>query len=135
MRQRRRWGPSLGAEDVVQLLLRFKVDRHPSKMIARGIDLIRKLYQVPNFVEFKLPGPSDQPIQPPPGHVAVYKDYFFKGLWLPFRPFFREALLNLDFSLPQLNPNVVQSLVAFWSSTVSTTSPTSRWRSSEHITP
>ena len=28
-------------------------------------------------------------------------------------PFFREALLNLDVSFPQLNPNVMQSLVAF----------------------
>ena len=26
----------------------------------------------------------------------------------------KEALLNLDVSLPQLNPNAVQSLVALW---------------------
>ena len=46
--------------------------------------------------------------------MAVYRDYFFKGLWLPLHPFFREALLNLDVSLPQLSPNAVQFLVALW---------------------
>ena len=69
-------------------------------MIAREMDLIRELYQVPDYVEFQLLGPSDQPPLPPLGQVAVYKDYFSKGLPLPLHPFFREALLNLDVSLP-----------------------------------
>ena len=44
--------------------------------------------------------------------MALYIDYFFKGLRLLLHPFFRDALLNLDVSLPQLNLNAVQSLVA-----------------------
>ena len=64
------------------------------------MDLIRELYQVPNYMEFQLPGPSNQLTRPPPSHVAVYRDYFFKGLGLPLHLFFREALLNLDVSLP-----------------------------------
>ena len=46
--------------------------------------------------------------------MVVYKDYFFKGLRLPLHSFFRKALLNLDVSLHQLDPNLVQSLVALW---------------------
>ena len=90
------------------------MDRHPTEMTAREMDLIRELYQVPDYVEFHLPGPSDQPTWPPSGQVAVYRDYFFKGLQLPLHPFFRETLLNLDVSLPQLNSNAVQYLVALW---------------------
>ena len=78
------------------------------------MDLIRELYQVPDYMECQLPRLFDQPTRPPLGHVAMYKDYFFKGLRLPLHPFFREALLNLDVSLPQLNQNAVQSLVALW---------------------
>ena len=44
----------------------------------------------------------------------MYQDYFLKGLRLPLHPFLREALLNLDVSLPQLNPNTMQSLIALW---------------------
>ena len=90
------------------------MDRHPSKIIERELDLIRTLYYMPDYVELRHPGPSDQPTRPPPGCIAVYRDYFIKGLRLPLRPFIREALLNMDISLPQLNPNAVQSLVALW---------------------
>ena len=38
--------PLQGEEDAAQPLSRFEVDRHPSKMIAREMDLIRELYQV-----------------------------------------------------------------------------------------
>ena len=69
------------------------------------MDLIKELY--------RLYGPFDQPTWPPLGHVAIYRD-FFKRLMLLIHPFFREALLNLDVSLPQLNLNAVQSLVTLW---------------------
>ena len=103
-----------GGEDAVWSLSRFEVDRHPTKVTEWEMDLIRELYQVPDYVEFRLPGPSDQPTRPHPGHVAMYKDYFFEGLQLPLHSFFKEALLNLDVSLPQLNLNAAQSLVALW---------------------
>ena len=83
-------------------------------MKEQELELIRNMYQVPDYVEFRLPGPTDQPTRPHPRHITVYRDYFWKGLWLALHPFFREALLNLDVSLPQLNPNVIQSLVALW---------------------
>ena len=92
-----------GGEDATRPLSRFEVDRHPTKMIAQEMDLIRELYQVPDYMECQLPRLFDQLTRPPLGHVAMYKDYFFKGLWLPLHPFFREALLNVDVSLPQLN--------------------------------
>ena len=90
------------------------MDIHPSKMTTREMDLLREFYQIPDYVELRLFWPSDQPTQPPLGYVAVYRDYFLKGLRLPLHSFFREALLNLDVNLPQLNPNAVQSLVALW---------------------
>ena len=83
-------------------------------MSAQELDLLRELYQVPDYVDFRFPGPSDQPTLPPFGCAAVYWDYFPKGLKFPLHQFFREALLNLDVSLPQLNPNAMQSLVALW---------------------
>ena len=78
------------------------------------LDLIRTLYYVPDYVELQLIGPSDQPTRPPPGCIAVYSDFFIKGLRLPLHPFIREVLLNMDISFPQLNPNAVQSLVVLW---------------------
>ena len=48
-------------EDVAQPHSRFEVDRHPTKVTEREMDLIRELYQVPDYLEFRLPGPSDQP--------------------------------------------------------------------------
>ena len=69
---------------------------------------------MPDYVEFHLLVLSEQPTRPPPGCTAVYWDYFIKGLCLPFHSFVREVLLNLDISLPQINPNAMQSLVAFW---------------------
>ena len=76
--------------------------------------MLRELYHVPDFVEFRLPGPFEQPTRPPLGCIVVYWDYFLKGLRLPLHPFFKEALLNLDVSFLQLNPNVVQSLVVLY---------------------
>ena len=67
-------------EDAAQSLSKFEVDRNPSKMMAREMNLLRELYQIPDFVEFKLPGQFDQPTRPPPHCVAVYRDYFLKGL-------------------------------------------------------
>ena len=90
------------------------MDRHPSRITERELDLIRTHYYVPDYVEFHLPGPSNQPTRPPPKCIAVYQDYFIKGLRLPLHPFIREVLLNLDISLPQLNLNAMQSLVALW---------------------
>ena len=46
--------------------------------------------------------------------MAVYRDYFIKGLRLPLHAFIREVLLNLDISLPQLNPNAYQCMVVLW---------------------
>ena len=65
-------------------------------------------------MEFWLPEPSDQPTRPPSGFIPIDRDYFIKGLRLPLHPCIREALLNMDISLPQLNSNAVQSLVALW---------------------
>ena len=90
------------------------MDRHPYRITDRELDLIRTLYYMPDYVEFHLPGSSDMPTRPPPGCIAVYRDYFIKRLCLPLYPFIREMLLNMDISLPQLNSNAVQSLVALW---------------------
>ena len=51
----------LGGEDVAQLITRFEVHRHPTKMKEGELELIRDMYQVPDYVEFQLPRPTDQP--------------------------------------------------------------------------
>ena len=91
--------PIHGGEDVARPLSQFEVDRHPSNITTRELDLLRDLYQILDCVEFRPPGPSDQPTRPPPGSMFVYQDFFLKGLRLPLHPFFRYALLNLDISL------------------------------------
>ena len=83
-------------------------------MTEQKLDMIRQLYFVPDYVELRLPEPFDQTTRPPPSYIAIYQDYFIKGLQLPLHPFMREALLNLDVSLPQLNLNMMQSFVALW---------------------
>ena len=106
--------PVHGRDDAARPISQFEVDRHPSRMTKRELDMIRQLYNVPDYMDFRLPEPSDQPTRPPPGCTAIYRDYFIKWLRLPLHPFMREALLNLDVSLPQLNQNAVQSLVVLW---------------------
>ena len=87
-------------EDTARPLLQFEVDRDPSKITERELDMIKQLYYVPDYVEFWLLGPSNQPTRPPLSYIAIYRDYFIKRLRLPLHPFIREVLLNLDVSLP-----------------------------------
>ena len=76
--------------------------------------LIQKYYHMPNYVQLRLPRPADVPTRPLPGCVAVYWDYFIRGLRQPLHPFIKEVLLNLEISIPQLNPNAYQCMVALW---------------------
>ena len=97
--------PVEGGEAVARPITPFKVDAHRSWMIKYELALIRRHYQVPNYVQFRLPRPVDVPTKLPSGRVAVYRDYFIRGIRLPLHLFIREVLLNLEISLPQLNPN------------------------------
>ena len=81
-------------------------------MTEYELALIRRHYHVTDYVQFCLPGPADVPTRLPPWFIAVYWDYFIRGLRLPLHPFIREVLLNLEISLPQLNPNAVQCMIA-----------------------
>ena len=103
-----------GGEQVARPIMLFEVDTHGSRMTKYELALIRRYYQVPDYVQFRLPGPADVPTRPHPGCVAVYRDYFIRGLRLPLHPFIREVLLHLDVSFPQLNPNAYQCMVALW---------------------
>ena len=69
-----------GGEDHAPPLLQFEVDRHPSKMTERELDIIREFYYVPDYVELHLPEPSYQPTRPLLGCITVYRDYFIRGL-------------------------------------------------------
>ena len=44
----------LRGEDVAQPITRFEVDRHPTKINERVLELIRDIYQVPDYMEFQL---------------------------------------------------------------------------------
>ena len=59
-------------EDAAWPISQFEVDRHPSMMTKRELDMIRQLYYVPDYAEFCLLEPSDQPTRPPPNCIAVY---------------------------------------------------------------
>ena len=99
---------------MARLITPFEVDTHGSRMTEYELKLIRRYFHVPDYIQFHLYGPTDVPTRPPPGCVAVYRDYFIRELRLPLHPFIREVLLNLEISLPQLNPNAYQSMVALW---------------------
>ena len=85
-----------GGEQVARPIMPFEVDTHRSWMTEYELVLIQRYYQVPDYVQFRFPGPADVLTRPPPGCVVVYRDYFIKGLRLPLHPFIREVLLNLD---------------------------------------
>ena len=106
--------PVEGGEEVARPITPFEVDIHTSQMTEYELALIRRYYHELNYVQFCLPRPTDVPTKPPPGFIALYRDYFTRGLRLPLYPFIREVLLNLEISLPQLNPNVIQCTVALW---------------------
>ena len=76
-----------GEEEVARPISPFEVDRHISRVTEYELALIRKHYHVPDYVQFRLPGPADQPIRPPPYFIAIYRDYFIRRLWLPLHPF------------------------------------------------
>ena len=106
--------PVDGGEAWARPVTPFEMDTHGSKMTEDELAIIRSYFEVPDYVRFRLPGPADVPTRPPPGAVAVFRDYFIRGLRLPLHPFIREVLVNLEISLPQLNPNAYQSMVALW---------------------
>ena len=69
-------------------------------MTEKELALIMSYYHVPYYVQLRLSGPVDQPTRPPPGFIAVYRDYLIRGRRLPLHPFVGELLLNLDINLP-----------------------------------
>ena len=69
---------------------------------------------MPDYVRFCLPGLANVPTRPLLGEVAFYRDYFIRELRLPLHLFIREVLVNLEISLPQLNLNAYQCMVALW---------------------
>ena len=44
-----------GGEDAARPLSQFEVDKHPSKITTLELDVIRQLYYVLDYVEFRLP--------------------------------------------------------------------------------
>ena len=52
-------------------------------MTEKELALIMSYYHVPYYVQLRLSGPVDQPTRPPPGFIAVYRDYLIRGLRLP----------------------------------------------------
>ena len=106
--------PVEGGEALARPITPFDVDTHGSRMTEYELALIRRYFHVSDYVQFRLPGLADVPTRPPLGSVAVYRDYFVRGLRLPLHPFIREVLVNLEISLPQLNPNAYQCMVALW---------------------
>ena len=103
-----------GREEAARPITSFEVDARTSRMTEYELALIRRYYHVLDYVQFRLTGPTDVPTWPPPSFIAVYRDYFIRGFRLPLHPFIKEVLLNLEISLPQLNPNAVQCIVALW---------------------
>ena len=62
----------------------FKVDTHRYRMTEYELALIWRHYHVPDYVQFRLLGLADVQTRPPPGFIAVYRDYFIRGLHCPF---------------------------------------------------
>ena len=106
--------PVEGGEALARPITPFEVDTHGSRMTEYELALIRRYFHVPDYVRFRLLGPVDVPTRPFIGCVAVYWDYFVRGLRLPLHQFIREVLLNLEISLPQPNPNAYQCMLALW---------------------
>ena len=57
----------------------FEVDTHRSQITEQELALIRRHFHVPDYVKFHLPEPTEVLTRPPPGCVAVYRDFFIRG--------------------------------------------------------
>ena len=49
-------------------------------MTEYELALIRRYFHVSDYAQFRLPGPADVPTRPPLKCVAVYRNYFIRGL-------------------------------------------------------
>ena len=69
-------------------------------------------FEIPNDVEFIVPGLNDLPSRPPPGHITLSAEFFRAGLRLPFHPYLRRALTRLNMAPMQLNVNTYRILIS-----------------------
>ena len=75
-------------------------------LVSRDVDRLRRTYQIPEDIEFRLPEKREWASSSNGRDVSLYEDNLKAGLRLPFRPFERELLHCLGLAPSQLNPNV-----------------------------
>uniref|UniRef100_A0A2N9HFM4 Uncharacterized protein n=1 Tax=Fagus sylvatica TaxID=28930 RepID=A0A2N9HFM4_FAGSY len=93
--------------------------REREEIDALDVDRLRKRYQIPENIEFRLPGKREWATLSNGREVFLYEDNLKANLRLPFRPFERELLLglapsqlhHLGLAPSQLNPNVWRVII------------------------
>ncbi|GMN58480.1 hypothetical protein TIFTF001_027573 [Ficus carica] len=90
----------------------YSVDYFTSAVTSRYLAALRREFQIPTEVELRVPGENDLPSQPSLGYITLSVEYFRAGLRLPFHPFLRLTLTQLNVAPAQLNANAFRILIS-----------------------
>lgn len=80
--------------------LLFRVDYlEPNKLTEVELAKYRVEYQIPDFVKWRIPWPTESLSNPKDGKVAFFTDILKLGVWLPLQPPIRRILAHLGYAL------------------------------------
>ncbi|CAL8993375.1 unnamed protein product [Prunus brigantina] len=83
----------------------FGVDHlEPNIMTEADLAKIRVLYNIPDSVKVRIPGPLES-LSNPTGEAVFFTDVFKHGLWLPLRHSVQKILAAIGYPPGQFNPN------------------------------
>lgn len=95
----------------------FKAVWFPSIITEHDIKVFRGLYQIPDSVTLRVPGPDQFASRPRDNEVAFNEELFLLGARLPLQPYFAAHLHGFEIPPYQLNLNgwrTISGLYVIW---------------------
>ncbi|KAH7575971.1 hypothetical protein JRO89_XS02G0265600 [Xanthoceras sorbifolium] len=89
----------------------WSIDAIRSTMTPTSLESLKKSYGISNDVVLRLPEKGQLASSPPQGEVALHSTFFEFGVNLPFHPFLRYMLSQLQCAPAQLSPNAWRAII------------------------